>query len=173
MTPTPPPVALLPCPWCGCDKITFAEGSTFRWLNVSCVKCGAGPGEVRVQTAGSGTREDWLAEARQDATAAWNTRAALRPPEPSVSSDYAIDLQRLIETVCSGASVMPAPLTTARHHRDMVEKYLAARDGVADERDKVIEECAASVDRMNRSASLQDAAARIRALKTKETQSND
>ena len=42
--------------------------------------------------------------------------------------DYTVDLQRLIETICRGASILPAPETTAHFHRDMAAKYIAERD---------------------------------------------
>lgn len=67
---------LKPCPWCGCnpEKLSITEGSTFRWRLVACPECGAGPGEIRVQTMGSGTPQEWEAQAVIDAAEAWNTR---------------------------------------------------------------------------------------------------
>lgn len=65
---------LLPCPWCGCTKITTHEGSTFRWMAVECAECGAGPGEIRVQTIGDGTPQDWEKQAQANVVKAWNTR---------------------------------------------------------------------------------------------------
>ena len=73
---------LLPCPFCGAVGLDFAEGSTFRWLEPSCAGCGATCGEVRVQTMGDGSPDQWLEAAKKDAIAEWNTRAALSHPSP-------------------------------------------------------------------------------------------
>jgi hypothetical protein len=51
-----------------------AEGSTFRWRFAQCLDCGARGPEVRVQTLGEGTPEEWEATARIEAIAAWNRR---------------------------------------------------------------------------------------------------
>ena len=84
-TEKPDPAALLPCPWCGCkpDNLSVTEGSIVRWRLVECPECGAGPGEIRVQTMGEGTREAWEAKAHVDAATAWNIRAALQPQGPT------------------------------------------------------------------------------------------
>lgn len=77
-----PRAAVMPCPFCGHVGLDFAEGSTFRWLAYACGGCGMGS-ETRVQTMGAGTNEEWAAQARADAVAEWNRRAALAaPPEP-------------------------------------------------------------------------------------------
>lgn len=39
--------------------------------------------------------------------------------------DYAIDLQRIIESICNGSD-LPEPLTNARFHYDMAKKYKQA-----------------------------------------------
>lgn len=65
-----------PCPFCGGSRVSVREGSTFRWLYASCDECGAQAGEVRVQTLGEGTNEQWRAVGEADAMEAWNTRAA-------------------------------------------------------------------------------------------------
>lgn len=73
---------LQPCPFCGAVGLDFKEGSTFRWIVASCSGCGASTGETRIQTLGQGTKEEWMAEAQQDAIAAWNRRAAFSHPSP-------------------------------------------------------------------------------------------
>ena len=72
-----PQEALKPCPFCGHVGLHFSDGSTFRWLDYSCAGCGIGS-EVRMQTLGDGTKEQWRAQAEQDAIKEWNTRSA--PP---------------------------------------------------------------------------------------------
>lgn len=71
----PDEVVLLPCPFCGEHGVTVIEGSTFRWMFAACDHCGASVSEVRVQTIGYGTREEWAAAGKAEALAAWNTRA--------------------------------------------------------------------------------------------------
>ena len=73
-TPNPEREALRPCPFCGATELEFLEGSTFRWLAYSCTGCGIGS-EVRKQTLGEGTQEEWAEQAKRDAVKAWNTRA--------------------------------------------------------------------------------------------------
>jgi len=63
-----------PCPFCGCDEVEIYEGASFRWMCAGCVECGARAGEIRVQTLGPGTRDEWLAKAMADALAEWNNR---------------------------------------------------------------------------------------------------
>jgi Lar family restriction alleviation protein len=65
----------LPCPFCGHVGLDFREGSTFRWIIAECSGCGASRGEARIQTLGQGTKEEWMADAQQDAIAEWNRRA--------------------------------------------------------------------------------------------------
>lgn len=88
---------LLPCPFCGekPEALHFAEGSTFRWLDVSCPSCGASPGEVRVQTLGEGTKEQWRAKAKADAIEAWNTRA----PSPELAAARKAERERAANLV--------------------------------------------------------------------------
>ena len=62
-----------PCPFCGHTGLTFGEGSTFRWLAYSCGGCGIGS-EMRVQTIGEGTKEQWREQAERDAIEEWNKR---------------------------------------------------------------------------------------------------
>lgn len=64
-----------PCPFCGHVGLDFAEGSTFRWIVASCEGCGASLAETRIQTLGEGTKDEWMAEAKADAIAAWNRRS--------------------------------------------------------------------------------------------------
>lgn len=66
--------AIAPCPFCGHVGLDFNEGSTFRWLSADCTKCGATCGEVRIQTLGEGTKEEWTAQAQRDAIEVWNAR---------------------------------------------------------------------------------------------------
>ena len=62
------------CPFCGSMEVDVQEGSTFRWRFAMCMNCGARAGEVRAQTLGEGTREQWEAQAKADALAEWNLR---------------------------------------------------------------------------------------------------
>lgn len=64
-----------PCPFCGHVGLDFAEGSTFRWIVASCGGCGVSLAETRIQTLGEGTKDEWMAEAKADAIAAWNRRS--------------------------------------------------------------------------------------------------
>jgi len=64
----------LPCPFCGCARVSFHPGFNFRWIVLSCDGCGANCGETRVQTSGSGTQYEWLDNAKQRAMVGWNTR---------------------------------------------------------------------------------------------------
>jgi len=67
-------MSIKPCPFCGHVGLDFIEGSTFRWLLAECGGCGATCGEVRVQTSGNGTKDEWMQQAQKDAIDAWNTR---------------------------------------------------------------------------------------------------
>lgn len=74
----------LPCPFCGCDKpVGVAEGSAFRWRVAYCSNCDACAGEVRVQTYGEGTPNEWEATATVDAIKEWNTRTPSPQGEPT------------------------------------------------------------------------------------------
>ena len=64
---------VLPCPFCGCESITFEEGTTFRWRQVVCSGCGAIGPEVRVDTINQ-DRALALAEADKEALIEWNRR---------------------------------------------------------------------------------------------------
>jgi Lar family restriction alleviation protein len=66
-----------PCPFCGHTNVEILEGSTFRWRFAGCVECGAQSGEIRAQTTGDGTPDEWEAKARADAIEEWNKRAAV------------------------------------------------------------------------------------------------
>lgn len=72
---------LLPCPFCGGAWITVVDGSTFRWRQAYCEQCEAKGPEVRIQTLGDGSKEQWEEQARKDAIAEWNRRAALAAPQ--------------------------------------------------------------------------------------------
>lgn len=86
---TAPPREPLPCPFCGSNRVSANEGSTFRWVYAGCDECGAQAGEVRKQTLGTGTREEWDAAAKDVAIQEWNRRAASAP-----SAEPADDLER-------------------------------------------------------------------------------
>ena len=64
-----------PCPFCGEASVTVREGSTFRWLVAECNNCGAQCGEVRKQTLGDGTPDEWQKAGEAAAIIAWNSRA--------------------------------------------------------------------------------------------------
>lgn len=66
---------LLPCPFCGARDVSVIKGDTFRWRLAQCNGCGAQSGDVRIQTAGSGTPKEWEARAIKAAMAEWNKRA--------------------------------------------------------------------------------------------------
>jgi len=66
---------VLPCPFCGSNDVTVVEGDTFRWRLVNCHCCGAAGPDVRIQTAGSGTPEEWEKRAVEAAIVEWNKRA--------------------------------------------------------------------------------------------------
>lgn len=68
---------LLPCPFCGDTDVDVHEGDTFRWRYAACGPCGARAPEVRIQTLGDGTREEWEADAHRRALEEWNRRPAL------------------------------------------------------------------------------------------------
>lgn len=67
------------CPFCGFVGVDICHGTTFRWRYAQCNACEARAGEVRIQTSGSGTREEWEQEARIQAIKEWNTRAEVNP----------------------------------------------------------------------------------------------
>ena len=64
----------LPCPFCSYAEITVVDGSTFRWRHAACENCGSYGPEVRAQTLGRGTKENWDSVAVHDATYMWNIR---------------------------------------------------------------------------------------------------
>ena len=64
-----------PCPFCGGVKVSVHEGSTFRWRFAGCDECGANAGEIRCQTTGTGTKEEWEKDAECRALEEWNVRA--------------------------------------------------------------------------------------------------
>jgi Lar family restriction alleviation protein len=63
-----------PCPFCGYVGVTVREGSTFRWRHASCNLCGAQGAEIRIQTMGAGTPDDWEEGATRHAISEWNKR---------------------------------------------------------------------------------------------------
>ena len=66
---------VMPCPFCGEENVSTREGSTFRWWFAECNECGARAGEVRRQTTGDGTNDEWDAAASAKAIERWNARA--------------------------------------------------------------------------------------------------
>lgn len=79
MTDPVPSKDPLPCPFCGATNVSVIEGDTFRWRVAQCNECEAQAPVVRIQTMGEGTPKQWEEQARIDAIAEWNTRAA-QPP---------------------------------------------------------------------------------------------
>jgi Lar family restriction alleviation protein len=65
----------LPCPFCGQTEITFQWSDGLRWVMAVCKNCGASACEVRSQTSGDGTLQEWREFAEQRALKEWNTRA--------------------------------------------------------------------------------------------------
>lgn len=63
-----------PCPFCGQEGVIIREGSTFRWLMVECSSCGAAGPEIRVQTLGPGSADEWRLAGERDAIEEWNRR---------------------------------------------------------------------------------------------------
>jgi hypothetical protein len=83
-------ILALPCPFCGSNRVKIIEGSSFRWRVAQCDECGAQCGEVRIQTLGSGTKEQWEEEARGVVIKEWNSRVAeagLRCPPREPTQD--------------------------------------------------------------------------------------
>lgn len=66
---------LLPCPFCGGRDISVNKGSTFGWRVAVCNGCSAQAPDVRVQTSGSGTPDEWEQRGRRSALIEWNKRA--------------------------------------------------------------------------------------------------
>jgi hypothetical protein len=64
-----------PRPFCGHVGVDFVQGSAFRWMHAECGSCGARGHEIRVQTLGEGTPEQWRYDAEQEAFNLWNERA--------------------------------------------------------------------------------------------------
>lgn len=77
----------LPCPFCGETSGAVAQTSTFRWRAWIC-GCGVVGPEIRIQTMGDGTPEEWEAAASIHAIEAWNTRITV-----TVSGDSASGVQ--------------------------------------------------------------------------------
>ena len=96
-TPASPPTETVrPCPWCGGTSVSVEEGSTFRWRILSCDNCGANTGEHRIQTMGSGGKEQWEAKCRAEMLEVWNKRHS---PEPAAQqwADIPADVRTAIE----------------------------------------------------------------------------
>lgn len=72
-------IPILPCPWCGdAEALSVEEGTTFRWLRVTC-GCGICGPEARMQTIGGPTDfNDRMTEGRKRAIHEWNART---PPQ--------------------------------------------------------------------------------------------
>lgn len=65
---------LAPCPFCGSQSVRVVMGESFRWRVAVCDCCNARGPDVRVQTAGKGTQEDWERTAEAGAVVEWNRR---------------------------------------------------------------------------------------------------
>jgi transcription elongation factor Elf1 len=78
-----------PCPFCGHVGISLAEGTTYRWRVAECSECGARCGEIRVQTSGAGTRQEWEAVGVVNAIEEWNKRT-----EPADLAEARRDAER-------------------------------------------------------------------------------
>lgn len=63
-----------PCPFCGGISVSVSDADSFRWRRAVCNECGAEAPEVRRQTLGAGTNEEWEADAERRAIEAWNER---------------------------------------------------------------------------------------------------
>lgn len=72
----------LPCPFCGSTDIAVEESDTFRWRAAKCNCCGAQAGDVRIQTSGSGTKDEWEARAVDAAITEWNKRHNVEVSRP-------------------------------------------------------------------------------------------
>ena len=68
-------MSIKPCPFCGGTEVQVIDGSTFRWRLAQCQGCYAQAPEVRIQTAGGGTRDEWEVKATRLALDEWNKRA--------------------------------------------------------------------------------------------------
>jgi len=64
-----------PCPWCEGTSVSVTENAGFRWRCAVCDQCGACAPEVRKQTLGEGTNEEWEKDAERRAIESWNERA--------------------------------------------------------------------------------------------------
>jgi Lar family restriction alleviation protein len=76
----------LPCPFCGGERVSIREGSTYRWAFAECDECGASAGDIRRQY-GQGVDDP---EVVADATAEWNKRAT---PQPIKAGDITITMR--------------------------------------------------------------------------------
>lgn len=90
-----------PCPFCGHVGIDFAEGSTFRWIVASCGGCGASLDETRIQTLGEGTKDEWMAEAKADAIAAWNRRSDPLVERVKELEEALVEARSVLSSVCT------------------------------------------------------------------------
>lgn len=132
-TPTPEPVALLPCPLCGSPAL-IDWGPTGRYVGVECGTCGAFGGEQK------GIAHDADRKAMELlAITAWNTRAATVPQ--GVSDQDALDARRFrdlvgwydglkmsrAETVCDLLGLPEADAINAGFN-DLVDAYAENRD---------------------------------------------
>jgi len=64
-----------PCPFCGeSSGVSITDNDSFRWRTAVCNACGASAPEVRRQTLGEGTNEEWESDARKRAVEEWNSR---------------------------------------------------------------------------------------------------
>lgn len=64
-----------PCPFCGGEKITLMDGSTFRWVHMECKECGARSGETRRARVSADDYTELPEKTLADAIEIWNERA--------------------------------------------------------------------------------------------------
>jgi hypothetical protein len=64
-----------PCPFCGSSDVRVIEGDNYRWRVARCFFCSAQSGDVRIQTTGEGSTEEWETIATVSAIREWNKRA--------------------------------------------------------------------------------------------------
>ena len=139
--------APLPCPFCGCKDIAVVEGSTFRWRLAQCNGCGAQGPDVRIQTSGSGTKEEWEQSALDGALTEWNRRHA----EADLAAERA-DIREMVEKAADnsleGYRELGARAAAAENERDSLRAHLHDEHqrhvGTMDERDAALADLAAA-----------------------------
>ena len=127
----------LPCPFCGSDKVVVEEGSTFRWVFACCDNCDAKAGEVRKQTVGAGTPQEWHEAAQKRAIEEWNKRAQLAQPEPDELGEIIPADEEQLKRIAKLVEPEPEPVAwqvipdgvSAKPLTEMKAKHIIDRDG--------------------------------------------